>query len=105
MPKKSNKQSKADRKIIYIIAPARTAGRHWLFGKNDVQGYNINMINEASLESLQNDIAEINLVLKKHENRQKLSDLELKDAELRINRIISWAQSVSKTLDIPIQIK
>jgi|GEM_PF-5758508 len=57
----------------------------------------------AKQDAHHNDIIEIYSILKKHEKQQKLSDIDLKNAEISINRIISWAQSVSKVLDIPIK--
>jgi hypothetical protein len=56
----------------------------------------------AKQEAHHNDIVEIYLILQKHEKNQKISQAELKETELRLRRVIDWAQSASKILNIPI---
>jgi len=58
----------------------------------------------AKQDAHHNDIVEIYSILKKHEKRQKISETELKDTELRLQRLISWALAASKALNIPIKL-
>ncbi len=58
----------------------------------------------AKQDAHHNDIVEIYAILQKHEKHQKISNAELKDTELRLRRLVSWAQATSKTLNIPIKL-
>ncbi len=58
----------------------------------------------AKQDAHHNDIVEIYAILQKHEKHQKISDTELNDTKLRLQRLVTWAQTTSKTLNIPIKL-
>jgi chromosome segregation ATPase len=58
----------------------------------------------AKQDAHHNDIVEIYAILQKHEKHQKISDAELTDTKLRLQRLVRWAQATSKTLNIPIKL-
>lgn len=60
--------------------------------------------NDKIMEDICDDVLVITEVSMKLENNLEISQSELKDTELRLNRVISWAQSVSKSLNIPIKL-
>ena len=58
----------------------------------------------AKQDAHHNDIVEIYTILQKHEKHQKISDAELTDTKLRLQRLVAWAQTTSKILNIPINL-
>lgn len=52
----------------------------------------------------QNDIKEIYKILHKYDDYRDVTKSELKDIEIRLNRVIDWAKATSKSLNVPIKL-
>ena len=55
-------------------------------------------------EAHNNDIKEIFAILDRLEKDKKISIADKKDAEIRLNRVISWAKEASVALGIPLKL-
>jgi hypothetical protein len=62
------------------------------------------MTKAITLETLLTDESSVNEILEKHRKHQKITDTEIKATAVRLENIVTWAKTVSKTLDIPLRL-